>query len=320
MRKLSYLLIALAFLLNACEESNDLPVCGISEPLNGSEIAKGEIVTISVYADDNDGEIKEVEYYLDNSLIGAVDSLPYNLEWNSTKSENKEVTIKVVVKDNSGGIATDEAVVSVKRYTGTISDYDGNTYKTVKIGNQWWMAENLRTTHYSDGTEINLIEDDAEWDDAYNNIDAYCFYNNSNKNADKYGALYNWYAVGNSSKNVCPDGWHVPNKSEWSELVEYLGSVGYSGIEGGALKATSLWKKDEESNDGNGTDNFGFRALPAGLRSSGFSASGYVADFWSSTEQSGMSGYWFHISTYNKKYNISPIGKSMGFSVRCIKN
>lgn len=321
MRKIIYFLVAIAFLTHGCsKETNNLPTCGITKPVSGDEIAKGEIVTISVYADDTDGEIVEVEYYVDNLLIGTTDSLPYDMEWNSTDSEKKEVAIKVIVKDNSGASTTDEIVVSVDRLTGTVSDYDGNVYKTVKIGNQWWMAENLRTTHYSDGTEINLIEDETTWQEDGYNIDAYCFYENSNENADIYGALYNWQAVANTSKNICPDGWHVPNKVEWNELDEYLGSVGYSGSQGGALKAKSLWKKDNESDDGNGTDNFGFKAFPAGLRSSNFVAMGYVADFWSSTEYSEMNGYWFHISTYSKNSSLSHMNKKMGFSVRCVKD
>ncbi len=325
MRKITFILVAIVFLLNACsEETNELPTCSITEPVNGSEILKGEIVTISALAEDTDGDIIEVEYYIDNSLIGTVDSVPFNLQWNSTDSENKDVTIKAIAKDNSGGSIYDEISVSVNRYTGTISDYDGNIYNTVKIGEQWWMAENLRTTHYLDGTEITLIEDNAEWpyNLPYNEnaISAYCYYDNSVVNAETYGALYSGFTVVEQSKNICPDGWHVANNEDWTELFEYLASVGYSEKEGKALKSKSLWVNDEEGNDGNGTDNFGFNAVPSGFRSAGFVGINMYADFWSATEMNDTFGWWVHLSRSSEEYSIVEREKTWGFSVRCVKD
>ena len=106
----------------------------------------------------------------------------------------------------------------------TITDYDGNIYKIVTIGNQTWMAENLKTTHYTNGTEIQVVEDPTSWYALGNTDKAMCYYNNSTANADTYGALYTWAAAMNgaesSSNNpssiqgVCPTGWHLPSDGE----------------------------------------------------------------------------------------------------------
>jgi uncharacterized protein (TIGR02145 family) len=122
-----------------------------------------------------------------------------------------------------------------------IEDYDGNTYNAVIIGNQTWLAENLKVTHYPDGTPIPLVEDGNEWGNLNHNDPAYCFYNNNaNGERDIYGALYTWEAAMGGEivyfqerhQGVCPDGWHIPTVSEWTELSEYLGG---NSIAGGLL-------------------------------------------------------------------------------------
>ncbi len=125
---------------------------------------------------------------------------------------------------------------NVKGKTDTVADYDGNTYKTIKIGKQWWMAENLKVTHYDDGTAISLVTSDTAWASLGNNSTdkAYCYHsNNENGEKDTYGALYTWAAAmngaGSSSANpsgtqgVCPTGWHLPSDKEWKQLEMYLG-------------------------------------------------------------------------------------------------
>lgn len=148
--------------------------------------------------------------------------------------------------------------------TGTVTDIDGNVYQTIKIGNQWWMAENLKVTHYRNGNAIPNVTSYFSWRDLSSG--AYCAYNNDNGNADAYGMIYNWYwyAV-DDSRNIAPIGWHVPTDEEWKELEMYLGlsqteadDTGYRGTdEGDKLKATTGWY-----NNGNGTNESGFTALP----------------------------------------------------------
>ena len=111
---------------------------------------------------------------------------------------------------------------------GTMTDQEGNIYKTVKIGNQTWMAENLRTTKYRDGSDIPLVTVNSIWDKL--KTGAYCNYNNSTDDEfiATYGRLYNWYAIDNSSK-VAPNGWHVASDAEWTILVNYLGDSTIAG-------------------------------------------------------------------------------------------
>ncbi len=107
--------------------------------------------------------------------------------------------------------------VSVTR---TVTDIDGNVYRMVKIGDQWWMAQNLKVTHYNDGTPIPHVTDNDEWRRL--TTGAYCTYNNNENYAITYGRLYNWYAV-NDACNIAPEGWHVPTDADWKKLEMILG-------------------------------------------------------------------------------------------------
>ncbi len=188
----------------------------------------------------------------------------------------------------------------------TVKDIDGNVYKTVTIGNQIWMGENLRTTTYNDGTPITLMESDSGWNNSITG--QYCWYMDDKATyGSKYGALYNWYAA--DRFKLCPDGWRVPNDNEWITLKNYLTNNGYKGTEGLVLKSKDGW------NNGNGTDNYGFKALPGGVRySSGFSEIGDFGYWWTST-----------ITCFYKLYgNSNELWRfggpeSVGYSVRCIK-
>ena len=198
--------------------------------------------------------------------------------------------------------------------TGTLTDIDGNVYNWVGIGTQAWMAENLKVTHYPNGTEIPLITDNTAWADLVdnNNDNAYCYYDN-NSNSE-YGALYT-YA---SALNACPTGWHLPSDAEWQELVDYIASQGYSGQEGKALKSTSGWY-----NDGNGADIYGFNGLPGGCRTSSngsFYSSGYYGYWWSSTENDSSRAYYRFLYYDTSDVHRLTSYKSRGFSVRCLKD
>jgi uncharacterized protein (TIGR02145 family) len=142
-----------------------------------------------------------------------------------------------------------------------ILDGSGNEYTFVTIGTQDWLVENLKTTKYNDGTDIPLVTDNTAWGSLTENEEpGYCWYDNDQATyGDTYGALYNWHTV--NPGNPCPIGWHVPSDAEWTELTDYLAANGHSGTEATALKATSGWP------DGyNGTDDYGFTALPGSAR------------------------------------------------------
>jgi len=207
------------------------------------------------------------------------------------------------------------------------SDFDGNNYGTLTIGTQTWLADNMKTTYYPDGNPIPLVTDFTEWAnlDDNNTDDAYCWYNNNEATyKDQFGAIYTYAAAtkgdnsGSSVQGICPDGWHLPDDAEWYELKNYLIANGYQGIEGTALKTATGW-----ITVGNGTDDFGFSAPPGGYRNyenGAFELSGLYGYWWSSTE-GGVNWAWNRNLAFSyTELNRYLANKSIGFSVRCIKN
>lgn len=202
-----------------------------------------------------------------------------------------------------------------------VTDIDGNTYNTVTIGTQTWMQENLKTTRYSDGESIPNVTDNTEWSNL--SSPSYCWYdNNEAAYKDTYGAIYNWYTVdsgSNGNKNLCPTGWHVPNYSEWTVLIDFLGGP----VEvGGKLKETGTthWLSPNTG----ATNESGFSALPAGGRggdSSGeFLPLGMQGHWWFSKDLDG-----YHYVQIVQHDNASlhgnmGIDKAIGVSVRCLKD
>ena len=199
---------------------------------------------------------------------------------------------------------------------GTMTDQDGNVYKTVTIGTQTWMAENLRTAKYSDGTAIPLITNHTAWSNL--TTGAYCNYNNTS-NTDTiatYGRLYNWYAV-NTGK-LAPKGWHVPTDAEWTTLTTYLGG---KSVAGGKLKETGTthWVS---FNTGT-TNETGFTALPGGGRFlyGSFFSIGKTGHWWSATEY--VATYAWDRYMHNNFSYVDSYGdydKEVGFSVRCVRD
>ena len=183
---------------------------------------------------------------------------------------------------------------SVSHNYGSVTDADGNVYRTIVIGEQEWMADNLRTGKYNDGTAIDSPATNGTW--ASNTTGAYCFYNGNISNFyNLNGALYNWRAVNRG--NLCPTGWRVPSDEDWLTLIEYLGGAS---IAGGKLKktGTDYWKAPNSG----ATNATGFEAVAAGRRMERVSGSSpaymYIntaAYFWTSTERSSLRGYYYQI-------------------------
>ncbi len=208
-----------------------------------------------------------------------------------------------------------------------VSDVDGNIYRTVVIGEQEWMAENLKTITYNNGEPINYPGDnDAAW--RGDTIGAYAWYDNDPENGESYGALYNWYAVTNPY-GLCPDGWRVPAHEDWLILTEYVGeqmgnklkSRRQVGSPFGGEYDTMEHPRWETFSANYGTDEFGFGALPGGNRhaSGTFVTKGANALFWSFSEISEAAGYGWYI--YHGYYGVDRGhgDKGAGFSVRCIR-
>lgn len=221
------------------------------------------------------------------------------------------------------------SVITSLVFSQTVIDIDGNIYKTVTIGTQEWMADNLRTTKYNDGAAIDLVTDSSAWANLFTNP-GYCYYENDKSKYDSlYGGLYNWYAA-NSGK-VCPSGWHLPSRAEWMTLGRYLDENGHTGIRGKALKSITGWD-DYNGSDGNGTDNYGFNGLPAGVRSDNgnFYLEGIKGYWWSSTEVIPVPGQLCYTCSYNLillneqiEYDSFILGydyQRQGKSVRCLND
>jgi len=208
-----------------------------------------------------------------------------------------------------------------------VTDVDNNVYNTITIGTQFWMAENLKTTKYNDGTAITNVPEESTW--ATLTTEAYCWYNNDGATYKAtYGALYNWYAVdatSNGGRNICPVGWHVPTDDEWTTLTTYLGGVSTNVAK--ALAAKTNWSTsdiaDAVGNDLTINNSSGFTALPGGYRSFGdgnFYNVGNTGYWWSST--AGAPYPWTRALEYNYAtvYSNNSNPEKFGVSVRCMRD
>ncbi len=202
----------------------------------------------------------------------------------------------------------------------SVTDIDGNIYDIVRIGNQFWMAENLQTTKYNDGTPIHLVINNEQW--AQMSTPAYCFYDNDEANKEIYGAMYNWFAV--DTGNLCPTGWKVPSDDDWTQLTDHLGGAD---VAGGKMKATGtieegtgLWAAPNEG----ATNESGFTGLPGGYRQINSGKFVHIGDygyFWSFVESVDNidNALCFEMRFDHSKGRTLYQNKLHGWYVRCIK-
>jgi len=222
---------------------------------------------------------------------------------------------------------------------GSVTDIEGNIYRTIQIGTQTWMAENLRTTKFNDGTNIR----NGAFGYDTKKYGSYWWYNNDPENyRNSYGALFNWYAL--NTGRLCPTGWHVPSDDEWKQLEVELGMtreeanslgsiwdifferISRGTNQGDQLKATILWQSYVEGVDDNGTNASGFSAIPCGYKGPygyrDFYDSGLNTSWWSSTEMFGEENLAISRSLSAAESGVfrCPEDQRSGFSVRCLKN
>lgn len=271
----------------------DISTTGVGSVKTFSALCKGKIAS--------DGGSKIIEH-------GFCWSLSPNPTINSNRSiiigskDTISETIKGLLPDSKYYIrsyATNKAgttygnELSFKTLSSTVTDIEGNIYNIVAIGTQEWMVENLKTTRFNDGTSIQNVTANDTWHNL--NTPAYCWYSNLINNKNQYGALYNWYAV-NTGK-LCPEGWHIASKAEWTTLNSFM-------------------KKNEYGYVGSGS---GFSGLPGGCRANGgFHNYGKIGYYWSSTQLSST-----HACSVTHTMDYSYIDNdliSWGFSVRCIRD
>jgi uncharacterized protein (TIGR02145 family) len=239
-------------------------------------------------------------------LLGISLNLVSQEIMNINKKDN--TTISIPVSDIQSITFNGDAPVATGN---TVTDIDGNVYPVVKIGHQVWMAENLRTTKYNDGTSIKLLPDYDLWETETGG--AFCYYMNNADNKIPFGGLYNFAAV--KTGKLCPKGWHVPVLEEWEALTR-----GLNDVPGAKLKETGTtnWIK----NTTNVTNETGFTALPGGHRyaSGKFSSFGSHGTYWTRTTKSEAEA--FHVVIYDYTSSIpSSVSKvNDARSVRCVRD
>jgi uncharacterized protein (TIGR02145 family) len=195
-----------------------------------------------------------------------------------------------------------------------INDIEGNFYQTVLIGNQEWMAENLKVSLFSNGEIITNITDYVAW--GISTTPAWCNYENSVMNDSIYGKLYNWYVVADS-RNICPTGWHIPTRDEWDSLISYFGGQNNAG---GALKESGLEHWNSPNIGANNLSNF--TGLPGGYRSNGsgnFTSINNGGFWWSSTIENSFAGFSVYLYYNDEMAPIASANNKDGLSIRCVK-
>ncbi len=202
---------------------------------------------------------------------------------------------------------------------GSIMDQEGNVYKTILIGTQEWMSENLNTSIYRNGDEIQTDLDNETWSNTTSG--AWTHYHDDASLSCPYGKLYNWYAC-TDTRQVCPVGWHVPSDNEWSTLINHLGG---EALAGGKMKTTGtietetgLWYTPNVEV----TNSVGFSGLPGGFRSSdgGYYTQGTIGAFWNSTDFDEFVAWSQSLNNSSASSGKPPLSKKYGISVRCLRD
>ena len=274
---------------------------GVSAKLNylvvgedaGSKLAKAEALgTVTILHE------KEFLKMMNSGKKSAVKAAPKN-------ANTKESTKPATAKTTANKVSSDKA------------------YEEVQIGKQIWMTKNLNVTSFRNGEQIPLAKSEKEWKKAVLNAKpAMCYYKFDIKSNEKYGILYNWYAV-KDEKELAPEGWHIPSDEEWSILIDKCGGEEKGGE---LIKHTIGWDEfmddDLESVDGNGNNKSGFSALPVGMctEEGAFFGHGTQAHFWTSTVFVKSSAIDCRIFEDSKKIECKASEKTNGYSVRLIRD
>ena len=290
------------------------PVLPVSLSASETIITVGEFTTLQV----NGGALNDASDW----IWSKVECGGTKVGSGATLLVKPTQTTTYYVQASACGVTTEcKGITITVKDENVVVDVDGNEYSTVTIGSQIWLGQNLKTTKYNDGTQIPLVTDNKTW--VSFTSPAYCWYKNDIGNKNPYGALYNWYSV-NTGK-LCPTGWHVPTKDEWSILINYVGGETVAGDKLKEKGNIHWYLNDSEELDAitNATDEFGFTALPGGERETfnngSFFMLGAFGSWWSLSEINSNSiwsvemSYWHSraklLDYYNKKY---------GLSVRCL--
>jgi len=223
-------------------------------------------------------------------------------------------TYKAYAVDDAGNLSA----ASLDNVTiGGLVDIDGNVYRTVVIGTQHWMAENLKVTKYRNGDNITNIDNNSNW--SSDTSGAYGVYDNDLAYLDSYGRLYNWYAVDNSSdRYICPEGWRVPTRDEYAVLNTFLGG---QSVAGGKMKerGTDHWQSPNSVSDNLSSSGFNARGSGYRLTTGSYSSIKRYSYIWSVTPN-GSNAYYRRLKYNTTSYPEYNANKKYGFNVRCLED
>jgi len=279
-------------------------------------ISDGSMLDLSVIQDgveDDDADPENEIQNLEEVLLKGTSAGNQNITNLASPVNDNDAATKIYVDELESRVSALEEML-IDAHLFTIIDGSGNHYNVIRIGNQVWMQENLKTSKYNHGTPIPLVTDNISWSNLTE--PGYCWNDNDSVTyADPYGALYNWYAV--ETNKLCPIGWHVPTDAEWTALTDYLGGI-Y--VAGGKLKETGIthW---EDPNVG-ATNETGFTALPGAYRGTNgyFEGVGHHGYWWSATESSTTHAWDRNIFHAYNSMEFYSDNKKLGISVRCIRD
>jgi uncharacterized protein (TIGR02145 family) len=201
----------------------------------------------------------------------------------------------------------------------SMTDQEGNAYKTIIIGTQEWMAENLRTSIYRNGVPITTGLSDSEWQSAMSGSWSYC--NNDPILNCPYGKLYNWYAIVDN-RNLCPTGWHAPTIQDWGTLLNYIdptanGGSNQNNIAGSLMKSPAFWSPGS-------TNSSGMSIIPSGGRNNlgdgTYTGFGSNCNLWSTTIANANEAWLINLNPYYNYAASTTLGKNGGYTVRCVKD
>ena len=311
--RFSALLLCMIVLLVSCKKDvpDDAinPVISLVSPGVNEEVEFGSTITIEINATDEDGTIEEVRLMIDNEEIITMKETPYIYNLSTVGYTPGEHIISATTKDNHGMTAGVQSPFFILEEGIIVDKRDGQKYETVTIGSQTWFAQNLN----------------------YDSGNSKC-YESENANCETYGSLYQW----NDALNICPEGWHLPDNDEWKILLGFMDSNldandpawdGYGEIQGSdaALKMKSTTGWGDVVAFGNGTDEFGFTGLPAGMSTDDGSCWYlYGITFYFSSTRTDLSddrdGDMYYLQGDSDMMYHSSAPKNYYYSVRCIKD
>ncbi|MBK8501973.1 MAG: hypothetical protein IPL46_07090 [Saprospiraceae bacterium] len=288
--------------------SNQIVIGANSSGIKDNSVVLGNEFIEDVYMGQDSGATVHAEKITLNEVNQVSNPTPGTIRWNGSDFQGWNGITWISL---TGGAKVGELI-----------DQSGNTYKTIIIGGQEWMAENLRVTSYREGTTIDQITNDAIWSGL--TAGAWCYYDNNPGFNEPYGKLYNWFAV--SGDSLCPDRWHVPTDADWNGLIDYLhpGMINptvigtQSAISGGRMKETSQW---DDPNAG-ATNESGFSGVGTGFRDNSgmFDAMGQLGYWWTATANGGTDAFYRELVYFYGDVNRNSTFNQVGASVRCIRN